>query len=306
MGGLFLTLKNSNISLKNLKEIKLKNMLFLTLAGMLSAVGVTFFLEPVKLYDSGISGTSMLLSQITPDYLPLSLFLLLLNIPLFLYGLRREGILFTFYSIYSVAVYSLTAYLIVYVLPIDVTTRSPLAGTDVLLCAVFGGVVCGTGSGLSVRYGGAIDGVEVLAVIFSKKLGITVGTFMMIYNVLLYIVCGIFIQSWILPLYSILTYLAALKAIDFIIYGLDRAKAAIIITTKPDDICLALSEAFGSGSTKLKAKGGYSDAEKAMVYFVLNRFQITKLKDIVHEVDPKAYITINDVADVFTQNMENG
>lgn len=300
-----MTTEKNNISLKNLRQIKLKNMLFLTLAGMLSGVGVTFFLEPVQLYDSGISGTSMLLSQITPEYLPLSLFLLALNIPLFLYGLKREGILFTFYSIYSVAVYSVTAYLIVYVLPIDVTTRSPLAGTDVLLCAVFGGVVCGTGSGLSVRYGGAIDGVEVLAVIFSKKLGLTVGTFMMIYNVLLYIVCGIFIRSWILPLYSILTYMAALKSIDFIIYGLDRAKAAIIITTKPNDICAALSETFGSGSTKLKARGGYSDSEKAMVYFVLNRFQITRLKELVHEIDPHAYITINDVADVFTQNLEN-
>ena len=296
---------NKQLVLTELKRIRLKNVLFLTLAGILSAVGVTFFLEPVKLYDSGISGTSMLLSQLTPDYLPLSLFLLLLNIPLFLYGLRREGLLFTLYSIYSVAIYSITAYLIVYVFPVDVSTRSPLAGTDVLLCAVFGGVICGTGSGLSVRYGGAIDGVEVMAVIFAKKLGITVGTFMMIYNVLLYTMCGIFIKSWILPLYSILTYLAALKAIDFIIYGLDRAKAAIIITTKQDEICAALSETFGSGSTKLKARGGYSGSEKAMIYFVLNRFQITSLKELVHRIDPHAYITINDVADVFTQNLEN-
>ena len=295
----------SNISIKNLREIKLKNMLFLTLAGVLSAVGVTFFLEPVHLYDSGISGTSMLLDQITPPFLTLSVFLLVLNIPLFLFGLRREGILFTFYSIYSVAIYSVTAYLITNVLPIDVSTASPLAEHDVLLCAVFGGVTCGTGSGLSVRYGGAIDGVEVLAVIFSKKLGLTVGTFMMIYNVLLYIVCGLIFESWILPLYSILTYIAALKAIDFIIYGLDRAKAAIIITTKPKEICAALSETFGTGSTKLEAKGGYTDSEKAMIYFVLNRFQITRLKELVHRIDAHAYITINDVADVFTQNLEN-
>ena len=290
---------------EELRGFSVKNMLFLTLAGVLSAVGVTFFLEPVRLYDSGISGTSMLLSQLTPDYLPLSLFLLLLNIPLFLYGLKREGILFTLYSIYSVAVYSVTAYLIVYVFPVDVSGASPIAEKDVLLCAVFGGIICGTGSGLSVRFGGAIDGIEVLAVIFSRKLGLTVGTFIMIYNVLLYIVCGFFIHSWILPLYSILTYVAALKAIDFIIYGLDRAKAAIIITARPDEICAALSEHFGTGSTKLKARGGYSNTEKAMIYFVLNRFQITRLKDIVHGIDPHAYITINDVADVFTKNLEN-
>ena len=280
-------------------------MIMLTLAGMISAVGVTFFLAPVKLYDSGISGTSMLLSQLTPDYLTLSMFLLALNIPLFLYGLKREGVLFTFYSIYSVAIYSLTAFIINDVIPKDFSQASPLAGTDVLLCALFGGVICGTGSGLSVRYGGAIDGIEVLAVIFAKKLGLTVGTFIFIYNVILYILCGVFIHSFILPLYSIITYVCALKTIDYIVDGFDHAKCAVIVTARADDICDALSETFGTGTTRLAAKGGYSGNQKTMIYFVVNRFQVTKMKEIVHSIDAAAYITISEVTDVFSSNQNS-
>lgn len=290
--------------IKQLKKIRVKNMLMLTLAGIINAIGITIFLSPVKLYDSGISGTSMLLSQVTPEWLSLSIFLLILNIPLFLYGLKKQGLLFTVYAIYTVAIYSVSAWLITDVLPVDVSMASPLAGTDLLLCALFGGVISGVGSGLAIRFGGAMDGIEVMAVIFAKRLGITVGTFVMIYNVLLYIICGIVIHSWILPLYSIVTYAAALKTVDFIVDGFDRAKCAKIITTKPDEICEVLSEEFETGMTKMSVTGGYSNQDMTMVYFVVNRFQVTKMKNIVHEIDPLAYITISEVADIFAANKD--
>lgn len=281
-------------------KLKASHLLMLTVAGVINAFGVTVFLAPVKLYDSGISGTSMLLSQITP--LPLSVFLLLLNVPLFLYGLKRQGSTFTVYALYTVAVYSLCAWLITDILPIDVSMASPLAGTDLLLCALFGGLISGIGSGLAIRFGGAMDGVEVMAVIFARRLGITVGTFVMIFNLLLYILCGLVMQSWILPLYSIVTYGAALKTVDFIVEGLDRSKAAMIITSRPDEVCAALMETFETGLTKIDAAGGYSNAPKTVVYFVVNRFQIARMKNIVHEHDPTAYITITEVADVFRSN----
>lgn len=290
--------------MKQFKRIQPQNILMLTLAGIINAFGVTVFLSPVNLYDSGISGTSMLLAQITPDYLSLSLFLLLLNIPLFLYGLKRQGGVFTIYAIYTVAVYSISAWLITDVLPIDVSIASPLAGTDLLLCALFGGLISGAGSGLAIRFGGAMDGIEVMAVIFAKRLSISVGSFVMAYNVLLYIICGIIIDSWILPLYSIVTYMAALKTVDFIVEGFDRSKCAIIVTSRPDEICSALSEAFESGMTRVDGRGGFSNTYRAMIYFVVNRFQVAKMKDIVHQIDPLAYITISEVADVFHQNQD--
>lgn len=288
--------------IKHIKKIHIKNIIMLTIAGIINAFGITIFLTPVKLYDSGISGTSMLLDQITPGYLTLSFFLLILNVPLFLFGLKKQGKLFTFYAIYTVTIYSVFAWLITDIFPIDVSIASPLAGTDLLLCALFGGVISGVGSGLAIRYGGAMDGIEVMAVIFAKKLGVTVGTFVMVYNVLLYIVCGFVLKSWILPLYSIVTYAAALKTIDFIVEGVDRAKCAIIITEAPDEICKTLSETFGSGMTHLEAKGGYSNRDKSMIYFVVNRYQVIRMRDIVHEIDPSAYITISEVADVFSNN----
>ena len=162
--------------------------------------GVTIFLFPVKLYDSGISGLSMLLDQITPAWLSLSVFLVLLNVPIFLFGLKQEGLAFTVYSIYAVSVYSFVSYLIREVLPIDVSFVSPLAGSDLLLCAIFGGVISGVGSGLTIRYGGAIDGIDLLSVVFAKKIGISLGTFVMIFDTILYTACGIIINSWILPL----------------------------------------------------------------------------------------------------------
>ena len=283
-------------------KLRITNILMLTLAGIVNAFGITIFLMPVNLYDSGISGTSMLLDQLTPQCLTLSIFLVVLNIPLFLFGLKKQGWVFTVYAIYAVCIYSVCAWLITDVLPIDVSFASPLAGTDLLLCALFGGVISGVGSGIAIRYGGAMDGIEVMAVIFAKRLGITVGTFVMIYNVLLYVVCGLVLNSWILPLYSIVTYAAALKTIDFIVDGLDRAKCAVIITEHPQEICGKLCEMFGSGITYLEAKGGYSHKEKSMIYFVVNRYQIVRLKETVHDIDPLAYITISEVADVFPSN----
>lgn len=287
-------------SIKN--QLSLRNFAMLTISGLINAFGVTVFLSPVSLYDGGISGTSMLLAQITPDYMTLSLFLLLLNIPLFLFGLKRQGIAFTVYSVYAVTIYSLGAWLITDVLPMDVSIASPFAGTDLLLCAVFGGLISGIGSGLTIRNGGAIDGVEVLAVIFAKKLNMTVGTFVMTYNVMVYIAAGMLSGNWILPLYSIVAYYVGLNAVDFIVEGIDRSKGVMIITDKADEVCAALMDAFACGTTKIAAKGGFSDADKTMVFFVVNRFQIARMRNIVHSIDPRAFMTISEVADVFKSN----
>ena len=281
---------------KQFEKVRPVNFLLLTLSGIINAIGIVLFLSPVSLFDSGFSGTAMFLSAQTG--LPLGVFLIVLNMPFFIFGYKRQGAAFTLYSIYAVLIYSLTAFIITDVLPIDVSVSSPFAGNDLLLCAIFGGLISGVGSGLTIRFGGAIDGVEVMSVIFAKRLGITVGTFVMIYNIILYMIIGIVCSSWILPMYSIITYAAALKSVDFIVEGFDKAKAAMIITYMPNEICERLSESFGSGITLIKASGYYSGMEKTMVYFVVNRFQIGRLKAIVTEADPRAYVTVTEVSDV--------
>lgn len=283
---------------EQLREFKPVNFILLTIAGTVNAFGVTVFLFPVKLYDSGISGVSMLLDQVTPSQFTLSIFLLLLNIPIFLFGLKRQGIAFTVYSVFTVGIYSLVSYLIMNVLPVDVSFISPLAGTDLLLCAIFGGVISGIGSGMTIRFGGAIDGIDIISVVFAKKLGISIGSFVFVFNTILYIICGIVIKSWILPLYSIVTYYVGSRTVDYIAEGFDREKCAMIVTTKAEDISNALSSAFGTSGTIVNAIGGYSKEEKDIIYFIINRFQINKLRQIVHEIDGKAFISLQEVSDV--------
>ena len=287
-----------------LRGLRPLSFVLLLIAGIINAVGVTMFLAPVHLYDSGISGTSMLLWQITPEAYTLSLFLLILNIPLFLFGLKKQGAVFTVYSLWAVFVYSAASYVITDILPVDVSTASPFAGQDLLLCALFGGLISGIGSGMTIRFGGAIDGIEVMAVIFAKGLGLTVGSFVMVYNVLLYIIIGCVFRSWVLPLYSIITYCAAIKAVDFIVEGLDKAKSAMIVTSRAGEISEALSETFGRGITHISARGYYSGADQTIIYFVVNRFQIGRMKALVTEIDPAAFITISEVSDVLGRSLQ--
>lgn len=288
---------------RSLSALRLRTFALLFAAGVVNAVGVTLFLAPVQLYDSGISGTAMLFWQLTPEPYTLPMFLLVLNIPLFLFGMRKQGLAFTVYSLWAVLIYSLASLAINTCFPTD--GASPFAGRDLLLCAVFGGLISGVGSGMTIRFGGAIDGVEVMAVIFAKRLGMTVGSFVMVYNVLLYVVIGCLFRSWVMPLYSILTYCAAIKTVDFIVEGLDKAKSATIITARAEEVSRALSEAFGRGITQLAARGYYSGREQTMVYFVVNRFQIAKMKAIIQEVDPHAFIAIAEVSDMLGSSVKD-
>ena len=292
--------------LRELKEACLSTFLLLTVAGVVNAFGVTIFLFPVKLYDSGISGLSMLLDQVTPPHLTLSVFLILLNVPIFLFGLKRQGVLFTVYSVYTICVYSVMSFLIMNVLPIDVEFVSPLAGSDLLLCAIFGGVISGIGSGLTIRLGGAIDGIDVLSVTFAKRIGISLGSFVMIFNTTLYVICGIVIHSWILPLYSIVTYYMGSKTVDFVVEGIDRTICAMIITTKADEISSALTDNFQASGTIVNGIGGYSRENKDIVYFFVNHLQINKLKRLVHAIDAGAFIALQDVSDVIRKHEGTG
>ena len=240
----------------------------------------------------------MLLDQITPAFLTLPFFLVAINFPVFLLGMKKQGIAFTVYSVFTIFIYALTSFLITNVLPIDVEFVSPLAGEDLLLCAIFGGAVSGVGSGLTIRFGGAIDGIDVLSVMFAKKIGISIGSFNMIFNAVLYTVCGIVIHSWILPLYSIVTYFIGSKTVDYIVEGFDRSKCAMIVTVKAEEITAAMQNSFSSSGTIVKATGGYSHEEKEIIYFIVNSFQINKVKQIVHEIDASAFISLHDVSDV--------
>lgn len=284
--------------IRSMKDLHWKNFILLTIAGVVNACGVMLFLYPVSLYDSGVSGVSMLLNQLTPETYTLSLFLVLFNVPIFMFGLKKQGFAFTVYSIYAVFIYSVASGILTDIFPLDTIPESPLAGSDLLLCVIFGGVISGMGSGLTIRFGGAIDGIDVLSVIFAKGLGLSLGSFVMIFDTILYIICGLVVGNWILPLYSIVTYYIGSNTVDFVVEGLDRSKGAMIVTTKANEISDALGENFHASGTIVNAIGGYSKEEKQIIYFIINHFQINKLKKIVYEIDKTAFISLYDVSDI--------
>ena len=283
------------------KKLHYVNFLFLTLAGIINATGVTLFLTPVGLYDGGFSGTSFFLSQVTP--LNLSVFLVILNFPFFILGFKKLGLPFIVYSLYAIGMYSLFAWLYQSVFALDFSLGSPVVQDEVLLAAVFGGIISGVGSGLTIRFGGAIDGVEVLGVLFAKKINLSIGTFVMIYNAILYIIAGAVMSNWLLALYSVIAYACGLKAVDFVVDGFDKAKSAFIISDKHEEVAEALSAEFGRGVTVLDAEGYYSKANKTIIYCVINRFEVAKLKEIIQSIDSHAFVAINDVTDSMSKNL---
>ncbi|MBR6788227.1 MAG: YitT family protein [Clostridia bacterium] len=283
----------------NLKPL---NFLGLLIAGTINAIGVCLFLAPLNIYDGGLSGTSVLVGKFTPPFLPMSVFLIVLNFPFYIIGHKKIAKEFLIYSLFAIGVYSLAAFLINGVIFSDFFSNnpsiSPVVGTDTVLGSLFGGLLSGVGSGLVMRFGGALDGVEVMALLFHKRLGITVGTFVMMYNAVLFVTAALIFQSWVLPLYSIVAYFIGLKTIDFIVEGLDKGKAALIITENAEALASALSEEFKRGITLIDAKGYYSGTDKEVLYIVVNRFEITKLKEIVSRLDKTAFVSIMEVSEI--------
>ena len=289
-------------------KLKAVNFIGLTLAGIINAVGVCLFLSPLNVYDGGFSGTSVLLSR----YLGLAqaIFLLILNIPFYFIGRKKIGWEFLIYSLYAIGIYSLGSFLINEVIFTGGFEEigSPVVGKEIVLAAIFGGLLSGVGSGLVIKFGGALDGVEVMAVIMHKKLGVSVGTFVMIYNAILYVVAAVVASvmsgenEWTIALYSIIAYYVGLKTIDFIVEGVEKGKAAMIITENPRKLSERLSRELKRGITLWDSTGYYSGADKKMLYVVVNRFEIAKLKAIVKELDPKAFVSIMEVSEIMGES----
>lgn len=293
-------------------DFKIKNFLMLFVAGVVNAVGVTLLLLPAGFYDSGISGISMLINNVTPRYIQLWIPLVILNMPIFLFGMKRQGVEFTLYSLFAILIYSLCSLIFQEVIPVYLPSffenGSPIAGAEKIICAIFGGLLSGIGSGMAIRFGGTMDGMETLAVMFAKRINLSVGTFVLIFNVFLYVIIGALAVGGAIPgvqendftpaLYSMVAYFAASKAVDFISDGLDQAKGALIITSRYHTVCKALSDEFGRGLTVIEGRGYYSQSEKHVIYCVINRFQVAKLRDIVGKEDPFAFVTVMDISDV--------
>ncbi|WP_396954044.1 YitT family protein [Neobacillus niacini] len=263
-----------------------QRILLITLGAALMGVGLEIFLVPNNVIDGGITGISIMLSYITGW--KIGIFLFILNIPFFYIGYKQIGKTFALSTLYGIIILSIATTLLH---PVPAFTQ------DILLATVFGGIILGIGVGIVIRYGGSLDGTEILAILFNNKLPFSVGEIIMFFNLFILGSAG-FVFSWDRAMYSLIAYFVAYKTIDITVTGLDESKSVWIISDNAKQIGDAIMSRLGRGVTYMKGEGAYSGDDKKVIFCVINRLEEAKLKEIVSENDDHAFLAVADIAEV--------
>ncbi len=274
-----MTTKQKNISV-------LQRLFFLTLGPIIAAFSIEAFLVPNNIIDGGIVGVSIITNYLSKINLGLLIFIF--NIPFFLLAFNKIGKKFVLKTFYAIAILSLSVNFF----------HSYHITNDLLLATVFGGILLGLGVGIVLKNNGSLDGTEILSLVLSKKYGFTVGELIMAFNIFIYGAAG-FVFGFEKAMYSILTYFIAYKVIDIVIEGFNTSKSVRIISDKYQEIGDCLINDLEIGVTYLNGIGGYSKTEKTIIYCVISRLELSKMKEIVTCIDPTAFISVVDVHETF-------
>ncbi len=278
--------------IKNKTTRNIVSYVLLTIGAIISALALECFLIPNTILDGGITGISIILFKLFA--IPVSLLVLILNIPFVFVGYKNLGKHFLYRTIYSMIIFSLFLSYFENVTPfVD----------DILLATVFGGALYGIGVGMVIHFGGCVDGTESVAIVISKKTSFSVGQIVLFFNLIIFTVAG-FIFGVDRALYSLLTYFITSKVVDFVSTGLQQAKAAMIITDKSTKLSKEIYDKLGRTTTAIRGKGLIS-GEKEVLYCVLTRIEVFELKRIVEEMDESAFVTITDVSDIIGNHIKS-
>lgn len=269
----------------------IKEYFFLTVGALIYAFAIEAFLVPSRIIDGGITGISMILNTLTKQ--PLGMFILLINLPFVILAIKKLGKRFVFSTFFAILVFAG-----------GVTFFSQcfhghciIENLELFLVSIFGGLILGSGVGLVIRNGASLDGTEILAIYATKKIPFSVGEIIMFINLFIFTVAG-FVYDWQQALYSIVTYFIAYKTMDVVIEGLNESKSVFVITDYSSEIGKDIMEKMDVSVTYIDAEGGYSGAKKRIVYCVISRLQVQKLKEIAKNIDPRAFIAIENVYEV--------
>lgn len=277
----------THIKQAKLPKLKvLKRAVAIFIGAVLMATGLEIFLVPNYVIDGGITGISIMLSHIFG--LPLGLFIFLLNLPFFYLGYKQIGKTFAISTVFGIIVLSIFTSLFY---PIPAFTD------DILLATIFGGMILGVGVGLVIRYGGALDGTEILSILINKRAPFSVGEIIMFFNVFILGAAG-FVFTWDRAMYSILAYIIAFKTIDVVVLGLEQSKSAWIISDKNQEIGDAILSRLGRGVTYMNGEGAYTGENTKVVFCVITRLEEAELKNIIDDIDPTAFLAMADIAEV--------
>jgi uncharacterized membrane-anchored protein YitT (DUF2179 family) len=262
------------------------NALWIVLGSLLVAIGLEVFLIPNQVIDGGVVGISIIAAYLTR--LNVGIFLFVLNLPFLWVGYRQIGRRF-----------ALTTLLAVSLMAIFVTLLNGIAPLtdDLLLAAIFGGVTLGLGVGLVIRNGGSLDGTEIVAIMLTRTWPFSVGEIVMFFNLFILGSAG-FVFGWERAMYSLIAYAVAFRAIDLAIQGLEESKSVTIVTEQPEAVREALIHDLGRGVTELAGKGGFSGVERGVLWCVITRLELAKLRSLVLEIDPDAFVAIENVHEV--------
>lgn len=278
--------------IKNKKTKTILDLIAILLGCILAALAIECFLIPNTILDGGITGISIIVHKVFK--IPLSILVIILNIPFIYIGYRNLGKQFMIRTIYSMIMFSIF---------LDHFKNIQSFTNENLLAIVYGGGLLGIGVGLVIRYGGCVDGTESVAIVISKKLNFSVGQIVLFFNLIIFTIAG-FIFGFERAMYSLLTYIITFKVVDFVADGIDEAKAAMIITDKGTSLSEEIYNRLGRTTTTLRGKGLLS-GEKAILYCVLTRLEIFELKRIVEEMDESAFVTINDISDIIGNHIKS-
>ncbi|WP_435367943.1 YitT family protein [Paenibacillus lutimineralis] len=260
--------------------------IFIVVGAIIVSVALELFLVPNKITDGGITGISVMSSYLSE--LPLGIFLFLFNLPFLIVGYKQIGKTFAISTLLGISVMSLGTTLLH---PVD-----PFV-SDTLLAFVFGGILLGLGTGIVIRFGGSLDGTEIVAILISRKTPFSVGEIIMFFNFFILLSAG-FVFSWESALFSLLAYYIAYKSIDIVVDGLNESKSVWIISDQIDEIGSAILSRLGRGVTYLSGEGGFSGDPKRVIFCVITRLEEAKLKEIVNHYDENAFMAVGNIHDV--------
>jgi uncharacterized membrane-anchored protein YitT (DUF2179 family) len=270
---------------------EVKKAVVVIFGALLNAVGLNLFMIPADVYASGFTGIAQLLSSVikeyTPFYISTGVLLLLLNIPVAILGWKKVGKSFTLYSVLSVA--ATTVFL-------SIVPLYPLS-EDILLNAVFGGVIVAIGVGITLKYGASTGGLDIVAMILSRMKDKPVGTYFFILNGIIIFTAGL-LYGWEKALYTLVTLYASTRVIDAI-HTRHEKLTAMIITKEADDLKKAIHAKMVRGITMVPAKGAFTNEQKDMLMIVITRYELYNLEKIIKEVDPKAFTNIIQTTGIF-------
>lgn len=253
-----------------------------------AAVAIRIFLIPNELIDGGVIGISLILARLFGSSY-LSFFLLILNVP-FIYlaykYIRRSFVIHMFGAI------------VLFALFLSLLDTLPSFGADPLEAIVIGGAMLGAGAGMIIRNGGCTDGTEILAILINRKKGFTVGQVIFVINIFIFAAYGWIFDDWHIALRSLMTYIVAFKMMDIVIAGLEELKSVLIMCSKPDKLSKIITHELGLGLTFIKGKGGYSGEDRDILFIIVERLDLSELKEIVLREDPSAFIAIENLHEV--------